>query len=269
MAAASPPPNLQPNTSEDLVRLHQAGDRAARDAVVARMMPLIQRCASKYGAPHQREDLEQVAALACVRALDRFDPDRGASLTSFLVPTMLGECRRYLRDHGWAIHLPRPLQERVLETTKATERLRTSLGRSPTVAELAQETGASEDDVLETMQASHAWAASSLDAPVNGVDDGGEPTTLGDALGGDDEALDRAEDAFALDSLAAHLQPLERKVLWLRFQADLTQSEIAERVGCSQMQVSRILRRSLVRLEELARADGGLAVLRGAGAPGA
>jgi RNA polymerase sigma-B factor len=246
-------PHTTPIVSEEwlLERYRQHGDKAAREELVQRMTPLVRRVAETYRSRAHQEDLVQIAWLGLVKAIDRYDPQQGTSLRTYAIPTMYGELRRYLRDHSWAMRVPRPLQERVLHVTKATERLTASTGRSPTPQQLADELDLELEDVLEALQASSAHTLTSLDAPAGRTDDGRE-RDVADTVGYDDERLDIAEHMAGLHPLLHTLDRRARKVLHLRFVDDLTQTEIAQQVGCSQMQVSRILRASLARLHEQA-----------------
>jgi RNA polymerase sigma-B factor len=228
-----------------LQRYKRHGDTAARDELTRRMLPLARKIALSYGARGHGDDLQQAAALGLVKAIERYDPGRGTSLRAYAIPTMSGEVRRYLRDHAWSVHVPRPLKNRVLETTKATERLSASNGRSPTAAELAAELDTSIEDILEALEAGTAYTAASLHARAGTPDD---DHTIADVLGTDDDRLERVEQMTSLSSLRDVLDDRERTVLYLRFIEDLTQSAIAERIGISQMHVSRVLRRSLERL---------------------
>lgn len=236
-----------------LERYRRHGDATARERLVEALMPLVRRVASGYGHPRFHDDLVQAASLGLVKAIDRWDPARALELRTYAVPTMHGEVRRWLRDHSWAVHVPRPLQEQVLRVSRATEELRADEGRSPTPRRIAEHLGCSVDEVLEGMQAGRAYGASSLEAPLTADDDAG---TLADVLGGDDEGLAHAEDLASLRTLRGLLDPRERDVLRLRFVDELTQTQIAGRIGCSQMQVSRILRRALGRLAEHAERVG-------------
>lgn len=232
-----------------LLRYHQHGDCTARDEAVARLMPLVRRVAKTYPYREHAEDLHQVACLGLVKAIDRWDPtqDRG-SFTAYAVPTMLGEVRRFVRDHTWTVRPPRGLQERVLATTRATERLTTRLGRSPTPEELAEEMDLSLEDVLEGLQAGQAHGGVSLDAPMR--DDSDERRTLGDTFGHEDANLELTEDLASLGPLIATLTLQERRVIGLRFTHDMVQSDIARHVGVSQMQVSRLLRGAITKLRQ-------------------
>ncbi|HEU4657099.1 MAG TPA: SigB/SigF/SigG family RNA polymerase sigma factor [Capillimicrobium sp.] len=233
-----------------LHRYHRHHDEAARERLVEGLMPLVRRVATAYGHPRFQEDLIQAACLGLVKAIDRWDPSRAKELRTYAVPTMHGEVRRWLRDHSWAVHVPRPLQEQVMRVSRATEELRASDGRSPTPEQIAAHLECDVEEVLEGMQAGRAYGATSLDAPLGLEDDAG---TLSDVIGDDDEALAHAEEVASLRSLRNLLDDREREVLHLRFVEELTQTQIADRVGCSQMQVSRILRRSLDRLSDEAR----------------
>ena len=233
-------------------RYREHGDGAARDELVERFMPLARRLAARYQrAEEPFEDLVQVAALGLVKAVDRYDPARGTAFSSFAVPTITGELRRYFRDHTWAIHVPRELQERTLEVQRARERLWSELGRSPTVSEVANAIGAHEETVLEALQVASAYRAGSLDQPRRSDEDDQE--SVGAAIGDEDPAYELAEERARLQPLTRILTDREREVLRLRFAEDLTQAEIGERIGVSQMQISRLIRQSLARLRETAQ----------------
>ena len=254
LALADPRPTEQrtmphvPSERWLLARYRECGDTAARDELTRRMMPLIRRVAHAFGRRGQADDLEQVAALGFVKAVERYDPAFGVPLRTYAIPTMSGEVRRYLRDHSWSLRVPRTLQERVMDITKATERLSTAKGHPPTVQELAAELDCSLEEVLEGLQAGSAYQATSLEAVPSGDDDGDRH--LADRIGYHDEHFDRAEQVACLRPLRDVLDDRERTVLYLRFVEDLTQAEIGRRLGISQMHVSRILRRCLSRLQE-------------------
>jgi RNA polymerase sigma-B factor len=233
-----------------LDRYRRTNDKAAREELIRRMTPLVRRVATAYNARGHEDDLHQVAWLGLTKAIDRYDPAYGVPLRTYAIPTMYGEVRRYLRDHSWAMRVPRPLQERVLAVTKCVDGLVAREGRSPTPQRIAQELSLSLEEVLEALQAGSAYAATSLEAPAGRLEDG--ERTVADTVGYDDERLDRAEEVAALRGLRDVLDDRDRTVLHLRFVQDMTQTEIAERIGCSQMQVSRILRRALGRLSERA-----------------
>jgi RNA polymerase sigma-B factor len=246
------PPSSTSSVSEQwlLERYRRDGDIQAREELVRRMAPLVRRVAGAYHARGHEDDLQQVASLGLVKAIDRYDSSFGTPLRTYAIPTMYGEVRRYLRDHSWALRVPRPLQERVLTVTKAVERLTARDGRSPTPQQLADDLGLDLEEILEALQAGTAYTATSLSAPAGRLDDGDR--TVADTLGHEDPRLELAEDIAGLRQLRDVLDERDRTVLYLRFVEDLTQSEIAVQVGCSQMQVSRILRRTLARLNEKA-----------------
>jgi RNA polymerase sigma-B factor len=232
-----------------LERYHRLGDRGARDALIERFLPLARQLARRYaGAGENLEDLIQVASIGLVKAVDRFDASRGVAFSSYAVPTMLGEIKRYFRDSGWAVHVPRGVQERVMKVDRASKALGSKLGRPPSVAEIATAIEASQEEVLEAMEASQAYDAVSLDAPRAAGDNEADP--FGESLGADDERFDLVEHGAAIAGPLSRLPPRDRIVLHLRFSEDMTQSEIAERIGVSQMQVSRLIRRALARLRE-------------------
>jgi RNA polymerase sigma-B factor len=240
-----------PNHSEEkdlLIRYHHEGDLRAREELVRRFMPLTRELALRYRYTDESlEDLIQVAALGLLKAIDRFEPERGSKFTSYAAPTILGELKRHFRDKGWALHVPRDLQERALAVSHARESLSKRLGRSPSVRELARELGCKSEDVLEATEAARAYEASSLDAPASREDDEGGP--LVDMIATEDVAMSLVESRDALASTWSALPEVEQQVVRLRLLEDLTQREIGERVGYSQMHVSRLLRRALNRLE--------------------
>jgi RNA polymerase sigma-B factor len=219
--------------------------------MVSRHLGLARHLALRYcDGIEPLEDLMQVASLGLVKAVDRFDPARGVSFTTFAVPTILGELRRHFRDRGWAIHVPRDLKEASLRVNQA---LKAHTGRSPTPSELARETGMTVEAVLEALEAGGAQRALSLDAPVGAEEDGAGATLL-DQLGAADDELARARDRATLARLTQVLDERDREILRLRFEEDLTQGQIGERVGVSQMQVSRLIRTALTRMRETAGA---------------
>jgi RNA polymerase sigma-B factor len=227
-------------------------DPVDRDAIVERFLPLARRLAARYQRPSDPfDDIFQVACFGLVKAVDRFDPDRGIAFSSYAVPTMTGEIKRHFRDRGWSVRVPRDLQELALRVERELDDLVRTLGRQPTVDEIAHAADVAPDEVLEAMQALNAHHATSLDTPRRGGDD--EPgQTIGDSLGLVEDGYDRAELRVVLDDLLGALTRQERTVVRLRFDEDLTQAEIGERIGISQMQVSRILRRAIARLETIA-----------------
>jgi RNA polymerase sigma-B factor len=236
-----------------LIRYHRDGDLAAREELTARFLPLARDLALRYTYTDEPfDDLLQVASLGLIKAIDRFEPERGTKFTSYAAPTILGELKRHFRDKGWALHVPRDLQERTLAVSRATESLSKQLGRSPKVREVAAELGCSVEDVLEAQEAAASYEAASLDAPASRDED--EAAALVDLMGDDDTSYDLVESRDAIASTWRALPDVERQVLELRFMHDLTQREIGERIGYSQMHVSRLLRRALDRLETAAAA---------------
>jgi RNA polymerase sigma-B factor len=236
-----------------LVRYHELGDILAREELVERFLPLARDLALRYTYTDEPfDDLLQVASLGLIKAIDRYEPGRGTKFTSYAAPTILGELKRHFRDKGWSLHVPRDLQERSLAVSRATEVLSKELGRSPKVGEVAEHLGCSAEQVLEAQEAAASYEAASLDAPTARDDD--ESASLVDLLGGEDSAYELVEDRAAIASTWHALPDVERKVVELRFMHDLTQREIGEQIGYSQMHVSRLLRRALNRLETAAAA---------------
>lgn len=232
---------------ELLERYYREGDPAAHEELVDRFMPFARKLALRY--LHSREpldDLVQVACLGLLNAIERFDPGRGKRFTAFAAPTILGELKRHFRDKGWTVHVPRDLQERAVAVSRHAERLSVELGRSPTVVELANALGCTLEQTVEAIQAGENYHLTSLDAPVADADE--DRCSLGDVLGSEDGGFELAEDRQALASSWAKLPRGEREVLGLRLVEGLTQREISRRIGCSQMHVSRLLRRSLLSL---------------------
>ena len=237
----------------ELFTRDRAGDPAAREELVRRFLPLARSLARRYRrGPDSLDDLEQVASLALVKAVDRFDPARGIAFSSFAVPTIAGELKRHLRDTSWAAYVPQRMRARVLDVDRATESLRRELGRSPTVGEVARETGIEAEELTEALRAATAFDAVSLDSEA-ASDDGGGGTAIAATLGSEEERYDLVEYAVTITPALRALPVRQRVILRLRFEEDLTQAEIAARLGISQMHVSRLLRQALGRLRETAR----------------
>jgi RNA polymerase sigma-B factor len=237
-----------------LRRYHGDGEVAARDELVQRFLPLARQLARRYQRGNEPlDDLIQVASIGLVKAVDRFDPERGTAFSSYAVPTILGELKRYFRDSGWAVHVPRGMQERVMTVNQAISRLSRALGRSPTAAEIADEIGEEIEVVLEALEAAIAYDAVSLDTPRTSEEEDGD--TYADTVGVIDERFELVEYQSAIGPTMRALPPRDRLVLKLRFEEDLTQLEIAERIGVSQMHVSRLIRRALKRLRTVADAQ--------------
>jgi RNA polymerase sigma-B factor len=228
-------------------------DPLGRDALVERFLPLARQLAARYQrAEEPFDDVFQVACFGLVKAIDRYDLDRGVAFSSYAVPTITGEIKRHFRDHTWAMRVPRDLQDLALRVERVLGDLTRDLGRQPSVDEVAEATGVEPEAVLEAMEASTAYRATSLETPRAGGDD--EPgESLGDSVGMLDDGFARAEQRAVLHGLMRSLTPREREVVRLRFEEDLTQGAIGERIGVSQMQVSRILRHAIGRLQALAR----------------
>jgi RNA polymerase sigma-B factor len=228
---------------ELLRRVHRDRDMRARDQLAEEMLPLARALASRYaGRGEPLDDLVQVACVGIMKAIDGFDLGRDVRFSSYATPTVLGEIKRHFRDKTWSMRVPRGMQELQIKVAKARDRLSADLGRSPTVAELADAVQAPFEEVLATIQSTNARRTRSLDEPT------GEDVTLADSLGYSDPEIERAEIRALLDDAFEVLSERDREVLRLRFEQDLTQTEIAERIGVSQMQVSRLIRQSLARL---------------------
>ena len=236
-----------------LIRYHREGDPAAREQLVTRFLPLARQLARRYQrGGEQLDDLIQVASLGLLKAIDRFDPARETAFSSFAVPTILGELKRHFRDKGWSVRVPRDLQELAVKVDRVGDEMSRELGRAPTPAELAERTGTTLEQVLEAREASAAYRAVSLDRPRS--EDEEEGDCFADAFGAVDPGFGLAEDSATVERLMRVLNEREREVLRLRFAEDLTQSEIGQRVGVSQMHVSRLIRQSIARLRDEADA---------------
>jgi RNA polymerase sigma-B factor len=234
-------------------RYQRDSDADSRDELIRRCMPLARSLAARYARANEPlDDLVQVACIGLIKAVDRFDPSRGTAFSSFAVPSILGELKRYFRDHGWATRVPRPLQERVLQVNAAVETLASELGRAPKPREIATATGLSLECALEAMEAANGHDSISLDAPLGRGGDGDGSATYADSVGEIDGALELVEYRSVVAATIKALPERERQVLALRFEEDLTQSEIAARIGVSQMHVSRLIRRALTRLQTVA-----------------
>ena len=227
---------------------HRTGDPGLREQLVTAHLGLAEYLARRFanrGEP--LDDLVQVASVGLLKAVDRFDPERGLEFSTYATPTIVGELKRHFRDKGWAVRVPRRVQELHLRLGKVVSNLSQDLGRSPTIAEIAERAQASEEEVLEAMEAGRAYRFASLDAPGGGGGDD-DSQTLSGQLGDDDPRLADIEHRVALSPLIAELPRREQVILHLRFFEGLTQSEIAARLGISQMHVSRLLARSLAKL---------------------
>jgi RNA polymerase sigma-B factor len=241
-------PRRAPHTDAQLLAAYaESRDPRQREALVERFLPLARSIAKRYRkAEEPFDDLLQVASLGLLKAIDRFDPARGIAFSSFAVPTIVGELRRHFRDRCWTVRPPRELQERALEVDKLRTELTSRLGRSPSVREIGQALELDDEQVLEALQAQQGMRATSLDAPRSSGED--SDATIGDAHGAADPELALAEHRATLSRLFERLDERERRVLRLRFEEDLTQEQIGDIVGVSQMQVSRIIRGAVAKL---------------------
>jgi len=239
------PPERTTTTAPSFVEFATTRDPVLRDALVEAHLGLAHQLARRFGNRGEtHDDLVQVASVALIHAVDRFDPDRGFEFSTFATRTILGELKRHFRDKGWAVRAPRRIQELYLELGAATDALTQELGHPPTVPQLAARTGASEEAVLEAMEAGQAYRATSIDAPDR------REGTIASRLGQIDAGFDGAEDHQVLGLALAELPEREQQILRLRYVDGLTQSQIAERIGVSQMHVSRLLTASIARLRE-------------------
>jgi len=235
------------------LRFQRQRDPAARDELIERFMPLARQLARRYQRANEPlDDLVQVASIGLVKAVDRFELERGVAFSSYAVPTILGELKRYFRDSGWAVHVPRGIQERAMQVDRALKELGGRLGRSPSVDEVAEHLDASVEDVLAAMEAGQAYEAVSLDAQRSAGET--DSDTFADSIGVEDERFELVEYGATIAPTLKALPKRDQVVLHLRFVEDMTQSQIAERIGVSQMQVSRLIRRALARLRTVAQA---------------
>ena len=233
------------NDRELLRRYHVDGDASAREQLVNRHLPLVRSLARRYaGRGEALEDIEQVGAIGLIKAIDRYELEREVALTTYATPNVVGEIKRHFRDKGWAIRVPRALQELNGKMGPTIERLTSKLGRSPSIAEIAAEFDVSTEQVLEALEAGSAYAPLSLSAGPSGDEELDPMETIGTL----DEEFDRTDDRTSLEPALAALPEREREILRMRFEEGLTQTQIAERIGISQMHVSRLIRRSLERM---------------------
>ncbi|HLI61591.1 MAG TPA: SigB/SigF/SigG family RNA polymerase sigma factor [Solirubrobacteraceae bacterium] len=238
------------SVEELFARYRTTGDAAVVEELVLRYEPLVRSVARRYHARGEPlDDLVQVANVGLLKAIQRFDPERGFAFTSFATPTMLGELKRYFRDSGWAVHVPRGVKERALELATTSDKLSAQLGRSPSIAELADALGATQEQTLEALEAYHGRHASPLER--GGEDDEDGSPSPASTIGVEDEGLERAEYMSVIARGVGALSDDDRRLLHLRFGEDLTQSEIAKRIGTSQMQVSRLLRAAIEKIRRI------------------
>ena len=243
--------HAEPGTRGDidlelLRRYHEHGDAGAREELVERHLPLVRALARRYaGRGEALEDIEQVGAIGLIKAIDRYDLSRGVALTTYATPNVVGEIKRHFRDKGWAIRIPRGLQELNAKMAKTIDRLTADLGRSPTVAEISGALEATAEEVLEALEARSAYSTMSLS--TGPAEDDEELNPL-DTIGGEDEELERTEERASLEPALHALPERERMIIRMRFEMGLTQTQIAQQVDLSQMHVSRLIRKSLGRM---------------------
>jgi RNA polymerase sigma-B factor len=239
------PANATLDDRELLRRYHEGGDAGSREALVQRHLPLVRSLARRYaGRGESLEDIEQVGAIGLIKAIDRYELSREVALTTYATPNIVGEIKRHFRDKGWAIRVPRALQELNGKMGPTIERLTARLGRSPSIAEIAQEFGTSPEQVLEAMEAGSAYAPQSLSA---GPDGDSELDPM-ETIGSEDLEFERTDERTSLEPALEQLPDREQLILKLRFEEGLTQTQIADKIGISQMHVSRLIRRSLERM---------------------
>ena len=233
-----------------LRRYHEQGDLAAREQLIEQYMSLVRSLARRYSyRGEQLEDLVQIGAIGLIKAIDRFDVNRGVELTTYATPNIIGEIKRHFRDRGWAVRVPRGLQELNIQLSRVIEELTVQNGRSPTIPELAKAASVTDEEVLEALESGRAYSSLSLSAGSGGNDDDGELDPL-ESLGAEEHQYEVSEDRAVLEPGFRVLDERERKILHLRFFEGLTQSQIAQQVGISQMHVSRLIRRSLEKIRD-------------------
>jgi RNA polymerase sigma-B factor len=244
-----------------LRRYHEEGDLSAREQLIEQYMSLVRSLARRYSyRGEQLDDLVQIGAIGLIKAIDRFDIERGVELTTYATPNIIGEIKRHFRDKGWSVRVPRGLQELNVQLSRLIEEKTVELGRSPTIPELAKAAGAEEEEVLEALESGRAYSSVSLSTAAGGQEEDGELDPL-ESLGAEEPQYEVSEDRAVLAPGFRVLDERERKILHLRFFKGLTQSQIAQQVGISQMHVSRLIRRALEKIrEEIASEDGEEAV---------
>jgi RNA polymerase sigma-B factor len=247
---------MDTNVDALLVAFHREGDESAREQALVELMPLVRALASRYaGRGEPLEDLVQVGSIGLIKAVDRFDVDRGVDFASYAVPTIVGEIRRHFRDKAWAMHVPRRLKELSLRLSRTLDQLTNELGRSPTIAELATAAGVEEEEAIDALDSMNAYSTRSLHAPFDDDSD----DTLSEKLGAEELGYTEVEDGTIVAAGLDALDERERQIVELRFFQELTQSQIASEIGISQMHVSRLLRRALAtmrgRIEEVSAGE--------------
>jgi RNA polymerase sigma-B factor len=241
---------MQQSDKALLRRYHEQGDLAAREQLIEQYMSLVRSLARRYSyRGEQLEDLVQIGAIGLIKAIDRFDVNRGVELTTYATPNIIGEIKRHFRDRGWAVRVPRGLQELNIQLSRLIEQLTVQHGRSPTIPELAKAAGVTDEEVLEALESGRAYSSLSLSAGSGGSGDDGELDPL-ESLGTEEHQYEVSEDRAVLAPGFRVLDARERRILHLRFFEGLTQSQIAQQVGISQMHVSRLIRRSLEKIRD-------------------
>jgi RNA polymerase sigma-B factor len=241
---------MQESDKALLRRYHEHGDLAARAKLIEQYMSLVRSLARRYSyRGEQLEDLVQIGAIGLIKAIDRFDVNRGVELTTYATPNIIGEIKRHFRDRGWSVRVPRGLQELNIQLSRLIEQLTVQHGRSPTIPELAKAAGVTDEEVLEALESGRAYSSLSLSAGSGGGDDDGELDPL-ESLGTEEHQYEVSEDRAVLAPGFRVLDERERRILHLRFFEGLTQSQIAQQVGISQMHVSRLIRRSLEKIRD-------------------
>jgi len=234
---------------ELLARVRDYKDQPSREELITRYLPLVKSLARRFSSRGQAvEDLVQVGSIGLIKAIDRFDLERGVELSTYATPTILGEIKRYFRDKGWAVKVPRALQDLNVRLNRVIERLTVELNRSPTIAELATATGANEEEVVEALESGRAYSSVSIYS--GGTNDEDESLELLDCLGMEEGAYEIFEQRRMLAPAMEHLDPRERLILHLRFFEGMTQTQVAARIGISQMHVSRLIRKSIETLRQ-------------------
>lgn len=238
-------------TKKLFIAYKEHGDERARDQLVLNHLNLARFLASKFkNRGESLDDLVQVATLGLIKAIDRFDISRGLEFTTFVTPTILGEIKRHFRDRGWSVRVPRRLQELSAKVNTTTDKLTEKLQRSPSVEEIARELGVSVDEVLEAMESAHAYSAVSLDMPQDSDDDSAQAPSVLDKYISVDEDLEGTDDRIVLEEAIAEFSEREQTIIKMRFLEGYTQVEIAKKLDISQVQVSRILRKTLMKIQE-------------------
>lgn len=234
-------------TRELFRRYKEEGDEEARNQLVVNHLNLVRYLASKFAnRGEQLEDLIQVGTIGLIKAIDRFDPNRGLEFTTYATPTIMGEIKRHFRDKGWSVRVPRRLQELSTRISAITDELTTELHRTPSVAEIAERAGTSVEEILEAMESSSAYSS----VPLEGGNDDEDTPSVIDQYASEDEDFSATDDRMLLDSVISDFTMREKEVIRMRFEEGLTQSEIADQLGISQVQVSRLLRKTLKRIHD-------------------